>query len=229
MTNYVTHKGNKQMRYLLKTGIAILSLSLAGCGGIDMYKSGTMNDTHIQVKEQSFSDDVAISEANEEYLSALAYHYNKYGDGVVDLVVAYDPHSYRNTAMNATNAVSDIAQNLRENGVRDINARIIPIQTLGDEARVQIAYNSFTAQAPDGCDEMLPGMNGTALEHNPHYKMGCSVDTLIARQVAKPKHLIGRGAADHDTDGRAAANIVDVYRSGVKNEPLDGETASEGN
>lgn len=215
------------LKTFLLSGMAVVILPLSGCGGIDMYEKGHLSDSRIQIKETLFSDDVSLSDANDEYLNALAYHYNKYGDGAVDLVIAYDPYSSNNTAMMATNKVADITESLREYGLSDIGARVMPVKDLGDEARLQVSYNSYNAEKPKGCDEVLPGIDGTPVEFNPHYKLGCSTQTLMAKQVAKPKHLLGRGVVDQTTDGRVATNVVELYRTGAKNEPLDGETASD--
>jgi len=38
---------------------------------------------------------------------------------------------------------------------------------------------------------------------------------------------MGGGETQDTSDGRRAANIVDGYRTGVQNEPLDGESSSE--
>ena len=52
------------------------------------------------------------------------------------------------------------------------------------------------------------------------------IETMIAKQVARPKDLLGQENTDTYTEGRSAANIVEGYRYGAKNEKLDGESAS---
>ncbi len=212
------------MKHLLNVGIAIVSLSTLGC---NLYAPPSINENRIQVNSEVFMRDIALSNVTDELLAGLAHDYIKHGSGAMDLIVTYDPDSYRNTAMKATNKMSDIAGTLRESGVANIKSSIMPVKHQGDDVHLLVSYNSFTAHAPKGCDNLLPGMNGSALEYNADYKLGCSVDTMTARQVAKPSHLLGRGATGAPTDGRAASNIVDAYRAGAQNEPLDGESASE--
>ena len=72
--------------------------------------------------------------------------------------------------------------------------------------------------------EGFEGQNITVAEE---YKLGCTVDTVFARQIARPKDLKGRGISATTTEGRSASNIVDMERSGAPKEALEGETASE--
>ncbi len=223
------NKGENPMKYLLNTGVAIItltsSLALSGC---NLYAPTSISENKVQVQSEVFTRDALLVEVNDTFIAELARNYTKHGGGTLDLVITYDPKSYRNTAMTATNKIADIAGSLRDYGVRNINAGIMPIKSQGDEAHLLISYNSFTASAPKGCDSLLPGMeNGSTSEYNKDYKLGCSIETMLARQVAKPSHLLGRGATGEPTDGRAASNIVDFYRMGAPNESLEGESATD--
>ena len=56
-------------------------------------------------------------------------------------------------------------------------------------------FAALTAQAPTGCG-MIPGYTGlpeasTKTEGEPDYRYGCTVETLIARQVTRPSDLLG--------------------------------------
>ena len=222
--NYNKCKGKKSMKFLLNASMAVLSMSLIGC---NLYEPSTLHDRKIQVQEEMLTHDVSISAVDDAFLSGLARHYSKHGGGVMDLIVTYDPKSYRNTAMQATNEISNIVTSLRDLGVVNINANIIPIKDQGDDAHLLVTYNSFNAHAPEGCDRMMPGMNGRSVGDNDGYALGCSIDTIIARQVAKPQHLLGRGAVGGPTDGRSASNVVDLYRMGAENKELDGQQATD--
>lgn len=220
-------KGDNLMKFILNATVAFLSMSLVGCGDRDLYEPTTLHDTQIQVQEEMLTYDVALYEVDDAFIGGLARHYTKHGGGAMDLIVTYDPKSYRNTAMVATNKISDIVSSLRDFGVVNVNVGIMPIKVQGDESRLLITYNSFTAHAPEGCDEMMPGMNGRPVGRGAEYKLGCSIDTLIARQIAKPQHLLGRGATGEPTDGRSAANIVELYRTGAENQELGGESVTD--
>ena len=217
-------KGDNPMKFILNATVAFLSMSLVGC---NLYEPTALNDTQIRVQEEMLTHDVELADVDEAFIGGLARHYTKHGGGALDLIVTYDPKSYRNTAMVATNKISDIVSSLRDFGVVNVNAGIMPIKAQGDEARLLITYNAFTARAPDGCDELMPGMDGRSVGKGAEYKLGCSIDTMIARQVAKPEHLLGRGAVGDPTDGRVAANVVDIYRTGAENQDLGGESVTD--
>ena len=226
MANSPKNKAKRHLKFAVNAGLAFLSFAISGCSK-DLYEPPTIKESSVQVKEESFIQDVAMSEVNEEFIAALARHHSKYGGSTMDLLVTYDPRSYRNTAMNATNSAADIATSLRDYGVTDVNASVMPIKSQGDEARLLVTYDAYSARAPEDCDYEMPGMGNSPLEEDRKYKYGCTIDTLLAKQIARPGDLLGRGQQDNTTDGRTSTNIVDLYRSGAQNEPLEGEVASE--
>ena len=219
-------KGSKPMKTLLNTGAAFLSLSLVACGGIDMYQEGTMSKNRVQVQAEDFRDNMAIEDVSEAYLVGLANHYNRYGSGLMDVVVTYDARSQSNTAMKAGEEAAEIAKILRSNGVRHVDVGVLPVKSQGDYSRMIVSYDGYVAGAPKGCENLLPGTDGDAVEYDENYKLGCTIESMIARQVSRPSDLMGNGVADHTTDGRAASHIVEGYRTGATLEPLRGEQAS---
>lgn len=203
---------------------AAVLVPLAAC---EMYEPTNINDTRIQVAEKTVNHDLAAQDFGADSLSAIAQDYTERGGSPLELVVTYDPKSYRNTAMAAGDRASKFSRALRAQGVEQVNSRIIPVKDQGDESRVMLSYNAVTALAPSGCRDM-PGMNGAdSLGPDAEYRLGCGVDSLIAKQVARPGDLLGRGVSDPNTDGRGAANVIEAYRTGVRNEKLDGEKASD--
>tara|TARA_R110002095_G_scaffold90802_1_gene79188 strand:+ start:8042 stop:8728 length:687 start_codon:yes stop_codon:yes gene_type:complete len=220
-------KHKNPLRYFLNAGLAFMSLSVGGCMGVDLYEPPTINESRIQVEEETFFQDVAVDDVDDAYLGMLARHYTKHGGSPMDLIITYDPRSYRNTAMKATDMAASIAGSLRGYGVSKVNAGVMPIKSQGDEARLLVTYDSYNARPPEGCDNNMPGMNKSPLEHDERYKLGCSIDTLVARQVSKPSDLLGRGKTETKSDGRPISNIIDLYRVGTPNTSLDGEKASD--
>lgn len=219
-------RSKSSLSMLVKACFAALTVTLGGC--MDMYEPSTVNEKPIQVKEEAFLQDVSLDDVDEEYIRALAHHYKKHGASTMDLLVTYDPHSKDSTAMMATNKIAEIKELLRDMfGVKNVNGGIMPVVSQGEEARLLVSYNSLSAHAPEGCDGMMPGINGRPMEDDSRYKLGCSIATLKTRQVARPADLMGQGVSNPNTEGRSAVNIVDYYRSGAMNEPLEGESASQ--
>jgi type IV pilus biogenesis protein CpaD/CtpE len=225
-TKVYSQKRRNPFKTMAKACVAMLSIGLSGC--MDMYEPPTINEKPIQVKEEAFLQDVAVADVDDDYIRTLAHHYNRYGASTMDLLVTYNPHSKDNTAMNATNKVGDIAEALRVvYDVTNIKAGIMPVASQNEAPRLLVSYDSYSAQAPQGCDGLMPGLNGRALENDSRYNLGCSIATLKARQVVRPADLLGRDAVYQTSEGRSASNIVDVNRSGAQNEPLGGQSASE--
>ncbi|MGH1402914.1 MAG: CpaD family pilus assembly lipoprotein [Alphaproteobacteria bacterium] len=213
------------MKRVFSTAIAaFLSFGITGCN--TMYTPTTVNENRVQVREEAVFEDIAVYNVNDEYLAAVAAHYDRHGGTPMDLIVTYDPRSYRNTAMKATNKVSDIAGILRGYGVNNLKPGVLPVKGQGDEARLIVSYDAYSAHAPKDCPQQMPGLNGGSVENNTDYKLGCSVGTLMARQIARPSDLLGRGRSDTGSDGRSAANIVELYRTGAQNDLLEGQSAS---
>ncbi len=215
------------MKYLLNISVAVVAVSaLSGCG-IDMYSPSTMTENQVQVSEEIITRDVLISDVDDKFIANLARHYTKHGGGDLEMVVTYDPKSRVNTAMTASNNAADIIGSLHGYGISDVSIGILPVRAQGSMSHFVVSYNSFNASAPKGCDVAMPGMNGELKGADLDYKLGCATKTILARQVAKPAHLLGRGATGASSEGRSAVNIVDGYRSGAQNEALGGQSATD--
>lgn len=213
-------KTYKDAHFLMS--LAAVSM-LSAC---EMYAPSTLNDTRIQVAEDAVSEKFSEAELTDSVVAGLARDYVRKGITELSIVVAYDPRSSKNTAMHAGDIASRLAGRFRDEGAGQVKASILPVVDAGAEAVITLSYTATEAYAPDGCGAM-PGMYGNILEPDPAYRLGCGVDTMIAKQVAHPSDLLGRGSSDGTTDGRSASNIIEVYRSGAKNAKLDGENASE--
>lgn len=212
----------KNMKTFL--AMACMAAPLTACS-TDMYAPGSLNENRVQVQEQGFSENMMLDDVNDAYIQALARHYTKHGGGGMDLTVTYDPKSYRNTAMKASQSAARLVSALRDQGVSDVKTNILPVQEQGDDAHVLISYESYTARAPDGCTSM-PGLDNSVVEYSKDYKLGCGVEMMMAKQVARPRDLMGQENTNTTSEGRSASNIVEVYRYGSQNESLDGESAS---
>lgn len=218
---------NNLVKYSLVCSVVLV---LGACGHDKLQEqSSIVEDTRLQIEEEKISENVALSDVDSGYISALSHHYVRHGGSPMELVVTYDPKSYRNTAMKAGETVGTLSSDLRNHGVRNIDSSILPIKGQGDEGRLIVSYTAHQASSPKDCDQMMPGLEQRELRDDIDYKMGCSVNSLIARQVSRPSDLLGRGNLDTVTDGRASANIIEAYRTGARNEPLDGEAASDDN
>ena len=216
LTIAFNHSG---LRQILLALTALSALTLGACSKIDMPTTVTSNP--IQLVEKDHSERYLVSELIDQDYDQMAAHYVRYGSSQAEIVVSYDPYSKSNTAMKATDALYRIQQALSERGVKDVKGRILAVDRSGDRSEMVISYNSVTAEGPEDCD-MMPGYTESHAEINLDYKLGCSVNTMIARQVAHPEDLGGRRVEKTDGDGRRAGAVVEPYRNGTPNGQLQG-------
>ncbi len=204
--------------------VALVALiGLSACG---MYHETYISPHKMQVQEKNFFQQASLSEISDARLADVAQDYDKHGKGPFELTVTYDPQSKTNTAMRASGNVSRIGSELRQNGVPEVNASIMPVYQSGGVSNVLMSYDFYEALPPKDCTT-LDGIETTSVEADPGYKLGCSLNTVMAKQIVRPKDLAGSDNTDKDTDGRRSANIVEIHRSGVQNKPLeDSESAS---
>lgn len=203
-------------------------LLIGACAGMigacSMREPGNVTLSKARVSSEKIYDEVMLSQADEGYFKALGNHYRKSGDGPVDVTVVYDPKSKTSTAMKANRDAARIVSNLNGEGVRDVRTNILPVMGHGDESEILISYQAYTAQAPEKCTTM-PGYKNNELNITEEYETGCTIETLLAKQIARPKDMAGQ-EADSTSDGRRAAVIVDGYRAGEPNDALEGLTTT---
>lgn len=215
----------QNIRLLILFGTCCASLALAGCS---QYEPSRINAHRAEVTHDKFAQTVPAAQADEAFISGVAEQYQRFGNGPMKVTVSYDPRSGVNTAMKAGEEASRIVEAFDRWAVRGVETEIMPVAGSGAEGEVLITYDSVTAHPPRGCGSM-PGLESdqAGYRSTDTYSLGCSVETMVSRQIARPKDLLGKGGLPGRSDGRRYGNSVEPYRSGVPNEPLDGEQASD--
>jgi type IV pilus biogenesis protein CpaD/CtpE len=208
------------------SSLLLASFGLVFLTGCSMEEPGHLSLEKARVTQEKIYEKVMLGDADEGYLKALAAHYRKAGSGPVDLTVLYDPQSKTSTAMKASRDSARIVSDLRNYGVQNIDATILPVKDHGDESEILLSYQAYEAQGPENC-ETMPGYDDNELNIEEGYKLGCTVETLYAKQIARPKDMAGQATNDPHTDGRRSSNIVDGYRTGEPNDTLEGLTATD--
>ncbi len=211
--------------FTFTTAMFISALILQGCDKI-VHSETKLSHSKLQVQEEAIFEDVSVDKMDSDYIAALAEHYSKLGGGGVDLSVTYDPKSKTNTAMHASNHIARISGEFREHGIANLNTTILPVKGSGSVSRALVSYNAYAVKVPDDC-EMMDGIEDRNIDPDENYRLGCTRDALLAKQIADPRDLTGRANASTVSDGRRAANIVERYRIGLPNDALEGESASE--
>ncbi len=212
--------------------IVTVSASFA-LGGCQMNTPSWVNQNRVEVHNNEFTDTFETAALNDGMIRAIGVNYYRYGNGPLDLVVGYDPKSRSNTQAKAQREADRIAAELRRNGVQDISVQTVPLQGTGDRSLTTVRFPALIAKAPSKCGTM-PGYNsptGTPMsaEEVPHYELGCTVETLMAKQISRPGDLLGRPGFETNADGRRQETVTSQrgYYGDKPNAPLKGEESSE--
>jgi len=198
----------------LALSLALL-LFLAGCA---LDTPTQLTSKRAEVHAGNHDARVLTADFNAEMAQAVSAHYQRYGSGPVAVTVTYDPHSRSHTAQSARADAIRIEKALRAGGVTDVQTDILPVVDAAPQTLLR--YGTYTAHAPSGCGNMEL-IHDRGVESYRDYRLGCTTETYLARQLSRPSDLLGRDGID-DPDGRRLSNILDRYKTGEPNPVLQG-------
>lgn len=215
-----------RMSLKINSGLGMLAavLLLGACDAVVYNIPTEVNQERAEVYRDQVDFEVKTSALGAGHIQNMAKEYWRYGQSPMHVTVTYDPESRANTARNASEQAARIAGALRQQGVKSLDVDTMPVRGLGEESTTLVSYGRLKARAPKGCDATLD-MDFVTFEQMDDYKLGCSIESHLAKQVARPKDLLGEDAMD-SAEGRYSANNLETYMSGKPNEPLQVETTS---
>lgn len=194
-------------RYAYLMGLSVMTL--AACS--PQSTPSMMNIERVQLVHQTAIEQIPAEDVDDVALALIADDYRRYGNGPMELAMVYDPRSKSYTAMKARNQLNDIEKRLNQHGIKQVNIRTMAVEQ--GQAALLVSYDSFQAQGPANCHTM-PGVDHHQTTRDiAEYRFGCSTESLLARQVARPTDLMGRGGTNAPADGRRAANVVEELRN----------------
>lgn len=194
-----------------------------------------VNPSRVEVHEEGFTDNFDTSSLDQGTLRAIGANYDRYGNGPMDVAVSYDPKSKTNTEAKAKTELRKIQAELQRNGVSDIRASVTPGENTGEKSSTMVSFPALTARAPRNCG-LMPGytdaQTGTpedAEGEHKGYAIGCTVESLMAKQIARPGDLLGRPGFETNADALRQERVIwkRGYYSDRSNPPLEGEAASD--
>jgi len=193
---------------IFSLGSMILTLGVLGACSPQSTPS-MMNTSRPLLSAQTEMKQIEVSKINDGFLQGLAEDYTRFGNGPLTLTLAYDPNSKSYTAMKAFQELEAIKSKLSSMNVRSVLADTIKVE--GEAPALMIQYDTLSAQAPQGCG-IMPGLENSQTGRDiGDYRFGCSVDTMLAKQIYRPSDLAGQDHMDA-SDGRRAANAIEHYR-----------------
>lgn len=209
------------------SALAILALSLSAC---ELEVPSQMNTSRLELVETAQQNAYPVSDLDGSALQDIADHHKRYGQTPLMLTVTYDP-SVSGAASAATRDGQRLGASLKAKGATNVHYETLPVAGQGKDRQVLVQYDSMTAQAPSDCGRIGGYDTSTAVSPDgartePDYKLGCSVEAVIAKQVARPSDL-GGNTKMGPYDGARASGQLDDYRKGKELEKLQGQTASE--
>ena len=211
--------------------LALLA-SVSLLGACQMNSPTWVNQNRVEVHGEQFTDTFETSKLNDGMLRAIGVNYYRYGNGTMNVVVGYDPKSKVNTSAKAAREASRISSELKRNGVKDLSIQTVALPGTGDGSLTTVTFPALVAKAPSRCGT-IPGYNSpTAVpmsaEEENHYELGCTVETLMAKQIARPGDLLGRPGFETNADGRRQQTVTSDrgYYDNKPNAPLEGEASS---
>jgi type IV pilus biogenesis protein CpaD/CtpE len=193
-----------------------------------------VSPSRVEIHDEQFTDSFDTAQIHDGVVHAIADYYHRFGNGPLNMIVSYDPLSRVNTEKLAQRELARLEKALSREGVKDIKAMVNPMRGSGDISTTLVSFSALAAHAPSDCG-MMPGYsnaaedipNDTSIE--PPYRYGCTVETLLARQVARPSDLMGKPGFGTKSDGRRAERVLSTrgYYGKDSFPDLSGEKASE--
>ncbi|MGZ9097374.1 MAG: CpaD family pilus assembly lipoprotein [Micavibrio sp.] len=207
-------------------GVGVLAVSLlSACDTIVENNPTQITTTKAETYNDHYALEADTAAIGAGHITEISRHYWAHGETPVQVMVTYDPHSKANTAMRATQEMARITTALRTKSVKNIEADILPVQDSGEISKTLISYDTVHARPPSECGAEMD-MDFADHKRGEDYKLGCTIETQISRQIARPKDLNGQDTMDNP-DGRKTANALEPYLTGAPNPALSGETASD--
>ncbi|PJB71909.1 MAG: hypothetical protein CO093_04110 [Alphaproteobacteria bacterium CG_4_9_14_3_um_filter_47_13] len=169
-----------------------------------------LSQKKVEVVETTQQFEMETAKLDNAALKQIAAHYAGHGDGAVDVTVTYNPKAADNSAMMASNQAARIASALRAQEIGTVRTEILPVYESGS-SMAYLTYKAYRAQAPEGCNN-LEQIDDSAHENFRDYKLGCSTESYIAQQIARPADLLGRANTSEEADARKRANAIEAYK-----------------
>ena len=201
---------NRVIGFLAVFASLAVMTALSGCGRDYLYEPTFHTSEQIHVKQEDYANTYELSALTEAALHNEASRFMEKGDGALDITVTYDKGGSMD-AMAASSELSQIAGYMQESGIDNVVSNVMPVAS-GATPKVLFRYTSYTAQRPKDC-KRLDEMSDTSPDDYRNYKQGCTIESLIASQIARPKDLLGNAKLGTKNAMRPAV-AVDGYDKG---------------
>lgn len=194
---------------------ACAALALTGC---DMNAPTHITENPIRLESGTFYEEMPLSMVGSDVVARAGETHARQGTGALEVTVTYPPGP--GASQQAQAQAAKLAADLRKAGATYVTATTLPVADPRGPL-VVISFPTVTALPPQDCESM-PGAGGRLLELDRQYQFGCETRTVLARQIARPADLAGRGGLS-PADGQSQAVIVARRRTGEPAEPIQAQ------
>ncbi len=213
--------------------LVLSTVAIGGLTGCSVESKSWVNENRVEIHDDQFTDTFETQKLDDATLRAIAVYHDRYGNGPLMASISYDPKSSRNSLSKAKGEAARIEKELRRNGVADVRISTTAAPGIGGVSNTVVTFEALTAQAPTGCG-MMPGYYKpediqSEANEDPQYRYGCTIETLIARQVTRPSDMLGKPGFETDADGHRQTNVMEGrgYYGLSSNPDLGGESATK--
>lgn len=215
------------------TKIASLLAAVCVLSACSMNSPTWVNQSRVEVHNDQFTDTFETAKMDEGTIRAIAIYHYRFGNGPMTVTVGYDKKSKTNTARRAASEGARIRAELERNGVNEIVVQTVDMPDTGAVSLTTVTFAALVAKAPKKCGT-IPGYNSpTGVPESADgiapYELGCTVETLMAKQIARPGDLLGRQGFETNSDGRRQETVTSErgYYGSKPNAPLEGESSTD--
>lgn len=210
----------KNVKHLVMA--AALPFCLSAC---DMAVPSQMSLDKIRLMETMQTSTIDLARLDHSKVDAIVRHYKRHGNGPVSLTVAY-PAGDAAAEKTARGQGTALARYLRESGIDAVKTDFVQIAPEAYQSQAVLGFVALGAQPPKNCAVPIPGHTGdSSLGDMDAYLIGCETSTNLSKMLAHPEDLTGR-AGVAPSESRRQGAVIENHRSGTRNPPLRGYTAS---
>ena len=210
--------------YARKAALGFVIVSAMLAAGCDMSTPSQYNVTQIRVKETVKTETLNAFSVDADKVSLVAADYLRNGKGKMDITMSYrsgDPLKEIEIRQQGRNYQDAFARN----GVKNVRVDYVAMTDAAYVGQAVISYPAVVAMAPQGC-RRIPGYQGADnIDEMEKYRIGCDTQTALSRMVAHPGDLEGNAGVP-EGDSRRQGSVVEKYKAGTQNTPLQGLSAS---
>lgn len=204
--------------------IAVFAAALL-LGGCDITTPSQVKTGQVRITEQMQTVVLNARHVDGAAVNSIADDYDRNGRGQVMMVVTYLQGNPLNE-LEAKKQAGAYKAALAKRDVNDVKIDYVGVTDKSQNGQAIVSYLAMTALPPSNCGPITGYQGADQLTDVHDYAFGCETKTALSKMISRPDDLRGR-AGTPDDDAKRQGAMVEKYRTGTPNEPMEGVSASE--